>query len=147
PLRWLGRLGASGQGARSSNNATLTQSSDRIRIQAKADQHFVGVLAELRGRPHGLRLRSAAEVDGLTDDLDVPEMGMLHRPGDGEVAHLRLGERLIDAVDCTARDPSLVQELDPVGAGLFPGDLANALVQRIAVLRTQWRACKLGSRR
>ena len=67
---------------------------------------------------------------------------MLDRPRDAEMLDLRLGEGLVDGVDRPARHARLVERVDPVRRGVGLGDLADALVQRLAVLRAQRRrAC------
>ncbi len=82
-----------------------------------------------------MRLRGPAHDDRLADQLDVAALVRMHGLGEPELAHLRVGEHLIDGVDRPARHPGLVQQLDPVRAGLATQDRGELGVQRIAVLR------------
>ena len=60
---------------------------------------------------------------------------MIHRPRHFEMLHLRIVKGLVDRVERAARHADLVQQLDPIGARLLLGDLADDLVQFLAVLR------------
>src|SRR5216684_160080 len=134
PLAWCARCRApSGP----SDHAAGLERVDRLAVVAQARQHLVGMLAELRRGPELLGLRRVGEVDRLADHLDVAELGMLHRPGDAEIFHLRLGEGLVDGVDRPARHARLVQRFHPVRRRVGPGDGGDALVHRLAVLRAQ----------
>ena len=73
-------------------------------------------------------------MDRLADDLLRPELGVVDRPGDAEMLHLRVGEGLVDRVDRAARHADLVQALDPIGVRVLADDLVQMRDQRRAVL-------------
>src|SRR5262249_24078414 len=106
-------------GAGSDDAARAQVGNGRLGIP-QARQDLARVLAKLGGRPHGGRLRSGANVDGLTNNFDVAELRMLHRAGNAQVMDLRLCKRLIDAVDRSTGNARLIQHLDPIGARTLP---------------------------
>src|SRR5262249_6740749 len=57
----------------------------------------------------------------------------MHRRRHAEVAHLRIGEHLVDVVDRAAGNPGTLEQLDPVLRRLMFGDLADRGVDRGAV--------------
>ena len=59
----------------------------------------------------------ARHVDRLADDLDIAPDRRGDGLGDAEMAYLFVVEGLIEGVDRPARDPRLVQQVDPFGAG------------------------------
>src|SRR5262249_58930958 len=85
-----------------SNDAACAQVGDGRLGIPKASQDLDRMLAEVGGRPHGRRLRRGAHVDGLPDDPDFAELGMLHRAGNAQVLDLWFRKRLIDGVDRSA---------------------------------------------
>jgi len=69
---------------------------------------------------------------------------VLHRAGDREVLDLRVGKRLIDAIDGAARHAGGIEQPHPVRGGLSARDRGNARVQRSAVLEARLRRCERG---
>src|SRR6202040_4159849 len=56
-----------------------------------------------------------------------------HRRRHAEVAHLRIGENLVDVIDRAAGNSGAFEQLDPVLRRLMTGDLADHGVDRGAV--------------
>src|SRR5262249_38510039 len=74
-----------------------------------------------------------AHVDRRGDHADVAEARMMHRRRHAEMAHLRIGEYLVDLVDRPAWDSGALEQLDPVLGGLMPGDIPDRRVDGGAV--------------
>ena len=51
----------------------------------------------------------AAEINRLADQLLMAMLGSIDGAGDAEVAHLRIGENLVDSVDGSAGDAGRIE--------------------------------------
>src|SRR5579885_2603079 len=124
-----GMLGAS-------NYPALAQPGDVAVAIAEFMQDGVGMFARLGAR-RPEPARRPAQRDCLPDQLQSPEPGVIDWLGDAEMAHLRIGEYLIDRVDRSRRYAGLVEPLDPFRAVARDGDRLDSGVERLPVLRAQ----------
>src|SRR6266851_6373466 len=92
-----------------SDDTLFMKRGDRRGIVAEFAQHFLGVFALVRGRAQLVRLRVAAHMDRLADDVEGAELRMIDRAADAEMLHLRIGKDLVDRVDRSARYAGLVE--------------------------------------
>ena len=85
----------------------------------------------------GVRMREGVRLMmiGCPTSSTSPRSCERTRLSEPEVAHLRVGEHLIDGVDRAAGHPGLVQQLDPVRARGAAQDRRQLGIQRIAVVR------------
>src|SRR5665213_1946470 len=128
-----------------SDRAGRPQIGDVGLVVAEIAQDLVAVLAEVGGGvAHAGRFRRLHHVDRLADDLQFAEPLVIHRPRHFEVLDLRVGEGLVDRVERAARHADLVQQLDPIDARFLLGDLAQHLVELLAVLRALRAGCVVG---
>ena len=94
------------------------QVGDLVLRVADRRQDVLVVLAELRRRGPDRKARGAVG-HGMAEDGEIAEDRGVHRLRHGEVLHLGIGERLVDAIDRPARHARAVQDLDPLGARLL----------------------------
>src|ERR1700677_259506 len=116
-MRWMHR----GVRAAESDDAALAQIGDRSGVVTEAGKDSVGMFALFR-RGRAQLPRRAAEINGLADKLLVTMLGSIQGASDAEMAHLRIGEDLVDSVDGSARDAGRVQKLNPCGGSAGAGD-------------------------
>src|SRR5690606_13836167 len=102
-LRWL-----STAGGRRSDHFGRAQLGDPPVAIAELVQNLVGVLAHQRRR-HADARRRPAHDDRLADQLGVAALVRVHGLREAQMAHLRIGEHLIDGIDRAARHARLVQ--------------------------------------
>ena len=91
------------------------------------------MLPDLGRRRHYRRGR-AREPRRLAQHLEAAELRVLDRRGGAEMAHLRIGEHLVDTIDRPAGHARAVEDLDPFGARLLLQAFVERGVQARAVL-------------
>src|SRR5262245_30849878 len=121
---------ANGPSEPTSNDAAPAQFRDRRAVVAKLAQNCIGVLALVWGGAKLARLRVAAHVDRLADNLLRTELGMTDRSGDPQMPDLRIGKGLIDRIDRAARYADLAEQFDPIGVRVLPNDLIEMGIER-----------------
>src|SRR5688572_776359 len=92
---------------RLSNNPALREAGDLLVGVADGGEDLLVVLAQLGGgRTDGLA--RGAVRDRVPENRDVAEDGRLHRLRDLQMAHLLVGEGLVDAIDRSAGHAGVV---------------------------------------
>src|SRR5262245_27768379 len=74
-----------------------------------------------------------AQRHRLAHEVDYAEYHRMHRLRDAEVAYVRVGKRLIDFVDWTARDSSFVHPLNQSLNRHCRGDIFDQSVEAVAI--------------
>src|SRR5690349_15740451 len=115
-----------------SHHSLLAQGADVALAVARGAQYLVGMRAGLRRRQPDVP-GQAAHVDRRGDHLDIAEVRAMHRRRHAEMAHLGIGEYLVDLIDRATGNTRALEQLDPMLRRLMPRDLADRGVDGGAV--------------
>src|SRR5262249_30437129 len=147
PCRWLAFVGlwlaqmwtcASAISTGGSDDPAVGEVGDLVFAVAEAGQDLLVVLPQLRRRGAD-RQPALAVADRVPQDREVSQRGRVHRLRHLQVLHLRIREGLVDPVDGAAGHTRVVQDADPLRAGLPARHRHDLVGQHVAVLGSRAR--------